>query len=237
MACFLLALPEDVLPRWACPALRPTEALALFKTCRAMRAAPLTDPWREGWNAWLRARARAWAGARAMHTVPQARDAALLHRACALGDAEAACALLVFGGVDANASARGARAPLARAVCAGHAHLVRPLVARGARLEDANAAGFTALTLAAIQDEAGAVRALARAGAELDARDRNGDTPLHHAAYWGKLAAADALLAAGAACNPMNRQGRTPLFFARAFKRNAVVALLERSGVRGLGDT
>ena len=97
MACFLLALPEDVLPRWACPALRPTEALALFKTCRAMRAAPLTDPWREGWNAWLRARARAWAGARAMHTVPQARDAALLHRACALGDAEAACALLVFG--------------------------------------------------------------------------------------------------------------------------------------------
>ena len=27
------------------------------------------------------------------------------------------------------------------------------------------------------------------------------------------------------------------LFFARAFKRNAVVALLERSGVRGLGDT
>ena len=218
-APFLLALPEDVLPRWACPALRPTEALALFKTCRTMRACLLAEPWREGWSAWLRARARAWGGTHAARAPGgavsrlggQCRDfdneTALLHHACMRGDAEAACALLIFRSVDVNASHGragtrqrdvGGRTPLMQAVSAGMAQLVRPLVARGARLEDANGAGFTALALAAIQGEAGAVRALARAGAELDARDRNGDTPLHHAAYWGKLSAAEALLDAGA---------------------------------------
>lgn len=70
-------------------------------------------------------------------------------------------------------------APLHRAAEAGHAHIVKVLVERGANVDVATDTGFTALCLAAKEGYEPIVRILANAGANVERADlAYGCTPL-----------------------------------------------------------
>jgi len=94
--------------------------------------------------------------------------------------------------------------PLMHASAAGHAAVVRELLAAGAdpnRVETTNdfvGAGLGSLHQAALGGHAECVRALVAAQTDVNASNQRGETPLMLAAEKGWLAAVDALIAGGA---------------------------------------
>jgi ankyrin repeat protein len=114
-----------------------------------------------------------------------------LHRAAQFGRTDIAALLLRFG-ADVNAHAHNslANTPIICAVVGQHADLVEFLIARGADVNLANAAGATPLHKAAIRGDCGIMRLLLAHGAQVDARNSGGQTPLVHAQYLGHTDAA-----------------------------------------------
>lgn len=90
---------------------------------------------------------------------------------------------------------------------------------------------------AASRGDVATLQQLIDAGTPADAPDYDGRTPLHLAAAEGQLAACRLLVNQGADVNAVDRWGGTPLRDAMRAGRRAVVAFLEATGARFIGDT
>ncbi len=112
---------------------------------------------------------------------------------------------------------------LERAAAAGHAPVIRQLLALGAT-DDARKTAL--MHKAAEAGQAAAVETFLEHGVSVNAEDSAGQTALHHAAAVGAAATVRLLLARGANPHASTRGGSTPLVLARAFRHPAVVALL-----------
>jgi len=178
----------------------------------------------------------------ALGAAPDARDDArwtALHFACYADAPRAARALLAHpgGAALANAQAADAWRPLQLSVLHGTLDVPRLLLARGARHELPNVAGWTALHWAVNEGHAAVVRLLcagARAtgggaaggGGALELRNRDGRTPLCLAALALRPECARALLDAGADLAAADAGGATALHHACRRGRAALVAML-----------
>src|SRR5262249_5927416 len=131
-------------------------------------------------------------------------------------DDEPAVDALLVAGADVNARDQWGATALIMAAKFGHSRVLRRLCAAGARLEDTDARGRSALSwLARRGDFADAARVLVDSGANVNHGDEDNVTPLASAAYLGWSRTLDVLLAAGADPNlPGRIHGSTPLILA-----------------------
>ena len=101
---------------------------------------------------------------------------------------------------------------LCDAVRSGDLRVVKEQVANGV---DTNAEdsefGVTALSWAALLNEAKIAKFLIEKGADINTKSRDGSTPLHSAAFLGRAEIAELLIQKGAEVNPENHRGETPL--------------------------
>lgn len=169
--------------------------------------------------------------------------------------------LLKEAGVDVNQGDRRnkasrVRTPLQEAARKGWMEGVEFLLKAGARLDEEDDVGATALTLAVRAGKQSAARRLIQAGAspeggatarmaplhevatrdiaqmlldagaQVDAPDRSGATSLHHQAKAGRAEMVDFLLKAGAHVGAVDQRGRTPLFSPGA--KGEVLAVFQR---------
>jgi ankyrin repeat protein len=105
------------------------------------------------------------------------------------------------------------------------------LLARGARVDDANVAGETALLAAARRGHADAVSLLLAAGARIDRANAAGETALHVAGLAGDARSLIALTDRNrAAIDVRDRAGRTPLMAAAEAGKNEAVRILIDAG-------
>lgn len=141
-----------------------------------------------------------------------------LRLACAAG-----AALLLI-----DAAALEPVPPLVEAVKLGNRAGALELIADGARLDDVEADGTTALHWAVRSADGELIAALLAAGADPNAANRYGMTPQHVAAVNGDAAALRALLEAGADPNAVLPEGETVLLTAaRTGAPDAIDVLLE----------
>jgi len=130
-----------------------------------------------------------------------------LHHAAAAGEVEVPGAL-IGAGADANDRDKGGATPLH---LARTAELADALLAGGANVNAATAAGWTALMSASLRGSAELVAILLVRGARVRAAGPNGWTPLHFAGAKGHVEVMKLLLAAGADVNARDEAGMTPL--------------------------
>jgi ankyrin repeat protein len=163
-----------------------------------------------------------------------ARDAAL-EAGSRTGDLAVVRVCLALG-ANVNQPFGSVRAtPLMRAADGARVDVMRLLLDKGARVNESDLWGHTALTYALGRGEAheGAVRLLLAAGADPNpVNTSTGQTPLHLVARTGNSEVARLLVAAGA--DPRLRDGadRTPLEVARVHKRWRLVPVLGGSSQR-----
>ncbi|MBI3553386.1 MAG: ankyrin repeat domain-containing protein [Elusimicrobia bacterium] len=156
-----------------------------------------------------------------------------LMKAARDGDVSGAQALLA-GGADPNI--RGGyldgETPLMIAASAGHLPVVKVLIDKGARINEAGYRGETALMRAADHGRAEVVEYLVLHGAAAVAKGVQGSTALHYAAQGGRLDIAKAVLDHGADVNAPDSMtlGRTPLGIAAYFGDTEMARLLLERG-------
>ena len=114
------------------------------------------------------------------------------------GSAAAVRALLVHGADPSAAEPWHGQTALMWAAGGGHGDAARALIEHGADVAARSKAGFTALLIAAREDDPALVGDLAAAGADVNAVAPDGTTPLHVAVVRGHAALAVALLEHGA---------------------------------------
>lgn len=132
---------------------------------------------------------------------------------------------LLGRGVNPNGVDCRGRSPL---FYAASRRMVRVLMEAGARVNQLDQAGHSALHAAAKRGRKDVAHALLGHGIDLHAQDRRGMTALHAAAMRGRTQVIEQLLAQGAWANVRDRQGRSPLFFAVAGGHlKAALALIE----------
>ena len=150
---------------------------------------------------------------------------------------------LIDTGADINAKDSGGFTPLMFAAQLGDYAIAELLVARGAKLNEANTFNATALhkALDAVRPRPGnqldSVRRrlallLIESGADVKFVGYNRTTPLHLASMWGDLAVIEALIQKGAQVNARTQKGFTPLVGPQALGRKQAVALLKQNGAR-----
>ena len=122
--------------------------------------------------------------------------------------------------------------PIADAAMKGDLTTVRALIARGAKVNDAQGDGMTALHWAAERGDSAMTAVLIRAKANVGATTRIGDyTPLHVAAKGGRSPIVRALLRAESDANARTSSGATALHFAAAAGDTMSIAALLARGV------
>ncbi len=94
---------------------------------------------------------------------------------------------------------------------AGDESLLKRLVGEGADLNALDEKGISALSWAAMADQAEAVRWLLEKGAKVNQANRDGATPLHGAAFLGREGVTKVLLENGADASAKNLMGQTAL--------------------------
>ena len=105
--------------------------------------------------------------------------------------------------------------PLLLAAERGDVGIIGDLIAAGARVDDQDDEGFSALHAAAASEKPDALVALLQDhGASLNVRLMNGSQPIHSAASRGSARHVEILLDAGAPIDGRNNTGRTPLHWA-----------------------
>jgi ankyrin repeat protein len=144
---------------------------------------------------------------------------------------EGALDALLAAGADINAQHADGETALIAAVKGGHTRSVERLCAAGARVEQTDDRGRSALRwLASLYDIPDAARVLIDNGADVNRGDDDG-TPLTCAAYLGSARTVDVRLAAGADPNLSNRRlGATPLMMAAERGRTDIVRRLIGAG-------
>jgi ankyrin repeat protein len=109
----------------------------------------------------------------------------------------------------------------------------------GRPLDDVNEVGrfgSQPIHVAAVRGALDELTALLDGGADVSAVGEKGHTPLHHAVGQNHLEAVKLLLARGARTNLKNDWGKTAIDVAKTYKRDDLVALLEKAlepGTRG----
>ncbi len=108
---------------------------------------------------------------------------------------------------------------------------VRALLDAGARVDETDDDGITALSWAAISNRVELARLLIQRGADVNHVDKKGMTPLLYAASidFGDSAMTELLLKSGAEANARTPQGLTALDLARKYKHTHLVASLEQT--------
>ncbi|XP_014372201.2 ankycorbin [Papilio machaon] len=140
-------------------------------------------------------------------------------------------ALVREGGASVAVRDADGRTPLLWAASAGSAAAVLALNQAGARVDDADRDGLTALHCAAARGHTEALETLVGlCGARVDMADSHGCTPLHYAAALGHADATSALLEHGADAHRQDRRGRSPAHTAAAKGQIETVRIL---GARG----
>jgi ankyrin repeat protein len=154
--------------------------------------------------------------------------------------------LLVEAGANVNATDEFGQTPLAGAVSAGHAAVVKLLLAHGAnpnkrpsRDED------PLLHLPCLEGKTNVVQALLEGGADPDAKSADGVTPLLSVGISGEKNSAEIvslLLKAGANPNAKMSDGRFPLYAAAVYGTPKLVLALLQGGAKidldnGSGET
>jgi len=117
---------------------------------------------------------------------------------------------LVEAGADVNFTGLAKQTPLMVAAWYGDLEAASALIARGARVNDQDSVGETALIFAAqTSTDAKMVRFLLDAKADVNMRTRRGNTALMAAADEGNVAAVKELLQSGAQSNISNEKNQT----------------------------
>ena len=111
----------------------------------------------------------------------------------------------------------------------GYQAIVRMVVLAGADANGADESGRTALSRAALNDDAETARILLSAGANVDARDVSGESPLVSAISAGHHDLVALLLDSGADVKARDLEGWTPLMWAALYDRPIVWACERRN--------
>jgi ankyrin repeat protein len=155
-----------------------------------------------------------------------------LHWAVAKGRL-AIAVILIDRGADLEALGEPEEArPLHTAALNGQAEMAAFLLSRGAKVDARDAAGRTALMIAAGFAHPDVARTLLASGADPNAEDATwGDRPIHYAACSGDVETVRLLIAKGVNVNSRNRHnGATPLHYAANKGAMPIVDLLLASG-------
>ena len=113
----------------------------------------------------------------------------------------------------------------------GDGQQVSECLSAGAKVDQPDTTGATALHWAAFGGHDHIIRQLLNAKADVNAAEAgSGMTPLHGAARWNRLTSARLLLVNGAKVDVRDRLGRTPLFDAMVKNRFEMIDLLLGSG-------
>ncbi|GGA24537.1 ankyrin repeat domain-containing protein [Dyella nitratireducens] len=115
---------------------------------------------------------------------------------------------------------------------AGRVDILRLLHDAHYPIDARSGSGYTALVLAAYDEQPEALDYLLRAGANACIADHNGNTALMGAIYKGHTDIARRLLHAGCPIDQANNAGETALAFAALFGRNDLLADLAHAGAR-----
>ncbi len=158
-----------------------------------------------------------------------------LHVACAWNRPEALFALLEKD-PDVGASGPGGWTPAFWCALTGQNRLLEHLLRRGARVEDTDDQGRTALHVAASNNHLRVVAVLLGAGADVNAQaSRGGETPLHLAAERGHLAVCECLVFNKAQLAVKDEAGQTPLELAEQNGHKLVARAIRRHMHEGFG--
>lgn len=158
-----------------------------------------------------------------------------LHVACAWNRPEALFALLEKD-PDVGASGPGGWTPAFWCALTGQNRLLEHLLRRGAKVEETDDQGRTALHVAASNNHLRVVAALIGAGADVNAEaDRGGETPLHLAAERGHLAVCECLVFNKAQLEVKDEAGQTPLQLAEQNGHKLVARAIRRHLQEGFG--
>lgn len=111
----------------------------------------------------------------------------------------------------------------------GRVDLLAGLIKAGMPVDVRDSRGYTALILAAYDDQPSAVDLLLEKGADACAADLKGDTALMGVAFKGQLAIAERLVAR-CDVNARNREGQTAVMMAALFGHADIVRLLASHG-------
>ena len=106
--------------------------------------------------------------------------------------------------------------------------MVELLCQAGSDVDHKNAAGETALHMAAAADQRLVVKMLVRAQARISARNKEGERPLHAAARAGALASCRALVRGGAFVDALDFKGRSPLRIAKLYRNAEIIQYLAK---------
>lgn len=104
------------------------------------------------------------------------------------------------------------------------------LVAKGARINQANMGDDSALHLAAAHGHFDVVQLLLKNNADINLLNEHGNTPLHYACFWGYQDVAELLINNGAICNISNKYGEIPFDKCRGSMRPYLEELATRYG-------
>lgn len=136
---------------------------------------------------------------------------------------------LLDKGANPNVRSKSDSTPLLEAI-KGHTEIVKALLSRGAKVDEAHTRGFlaglTPLIGAAMSGHNEIVQLLLEHGAKPGKRDSQGHTALHWAAGEGHVQIAEMLLARGAEVDARNWVGTTPLMMAAMVKHVEMVKFL-----------
>lgn len=151
----------------------------------------------------------------------------------AIAGNESAVEQLVASGADVDyLDANGVTALMAAAK-RGHFDVMTLLLAKGACTSPTETStGRTALMLACLSGNSQSVQLLQLAGADVNVRDAHRTTPLMMAAIRGDIEMVRTLVYAGAEIGNRDENGFSALDWAKKWRRNAVVAFLQSTGIR-----
>ncbi len=110
-----------------------------------------------------------------------------------------------------NVFARGNRDSIWNAAKTGNVRAVKGHLEKGAKINDRDRSGGTALSLASLAGQTEMVQYLISEGADVNTRNNDGNSALHGAAFLGRTDVVKLLLDGKASVNIRNNEGDTPL--------------------------
>lgn len=90
--------------------------------------------------------------------------------------------------------------------------MAKLLLKRGAKINERDEDGFTALHIAASEGHQNLTKLFLQHGAKVNAKDGTGGTALHSACAWNQKAIAELLIDQGADINATDKEGCSPIF-------------------------
>ncbi|MFH0824922.1 MAG: ankyrin repeat domain-containing protein [Pseudomonadota bacterium] len=132
-----------------------------------------------------------------------------LRRNCRWGKLDQVKKCLSNGASVDSKDPEGGLTPLHITCRAGHSHIARLLIERGAGVNAVNGSGQTPLMVAAANGRLRSAKQLLENGADIDVRDRQGRTALISAAEKGHTEVVKLLLKSGAAATVTDERGNT----------------------------